>query len=139
MHHLMAATLDRVHDEIRQIQSQARSEGFRRRRPWPMIVLRTPKGWTGPAVVDGKQVEGTFRSHQVPLAQLAQNPEHLRALEQWMRSYRPGELFDEHGSLRADIASLAPKGDRRMGANPHANGGLLLKDLRIVQAGQVNA
>ena len=131
MHHLMAATLDRVHDEIRQIQSQARSEGFRRRRPWPMIVLRTPKGWTGPAVVDGKQVEGTFRSHQVPLAQLAQNPEHLRALEQWMRSYRPGELFDEHGSLRADIASLAPKGDRRMGANPHANGGLLLKDLEL--------
>ena len=96
-----------------------------------MIVLRTPKGWTGPKVVDGKPVEGTFRSHQVPMSQPAKNPEHLRMLEEWLRSYKPKELFDETGKLRAELAELAPKGDRRMGANPHANGGLLLKSLKL--------
>ena len=98
---------------------------------WPMIVLRTPKGWTGPAVVDGLPVEGTFRAHQVPLANLAENPEHLRQLESWMRSYRPAELFDEAGALRAEITALAPEGDRRMGASPYANGGRLLRDLDL--------
>ncbi|NLD53045.1 MAG: phosphoketolase family protein [Burkholderiaceae bacterium] len=129
MHRLMAATLDQVLAEIRDIQAQARSQGYRERRPWPMIVLRTPKGWTGPKVVDGKAIEGTYRSHQVPLAQLASEPAHLAALEQWMRSYRPEELFDAQGRPLPEIAALAPEGDRRMGANPHANGGLLLKDL----------
>ncbi len=129
LHRLMAATLDQVLAEIRDIQSQARSQGFRERRPWPMIVLRTPKGWTGPKVVDGKAIEGTYRSHQVPLAQLATEPSHLAALEQWLRSYRPEELFDTQGRLLPEVAALAPEGDRRMGANPHANGGLLLEDL----------
>ena len=96
-----------------------------------MIVLRTPKGWTGPKVVDGKPIEGTWRSHQVPLAGRAPNPEHLAQLEQWMRSYRPEELFDATGALVPELAELAPKGDRRMSANPHANGGLLLRDLRL--------
>jgi xylulose-5-phosphate/fructose-6-phosphate phosphoketolase len=129
MHQLMAATLDRMVARIREIQQEARVNGFRERHPWPMIVLRSPKGWTGPKVVDGQQMEGTFRAHQVPLAELATKPEHLRMLETWMKSYRPEELFDESGKLRPEIASLAPEGDRRMGANPHANGGLLLKDL----------
>jgi xylulose-5-phosphate/fructose-6-phosphate phosphoketolase len=131
MHQLMASTLDTVFDEIRDIQSQARSEGFKSRPQWPMIVLRSPKGWTGPKVVDGKPVEGSFRSHQVPLSGLAENPEHLRMLEEWLRSYQPEELFDENGTLRPELASLPPKGERRMGANPHANGGLLLKDLEL--------
>ncbi len=96
-----------------------------------MIVLRTPKGWTGPKVVDGEPVEGTWRAHQVPLAGLATNPEHLALLESWMKSYRPEELFDEHGAVRAEITALSPDGDRRMGANPHANGGLLLRDLDL--------
>ena len=129
MHQLMAATLDTVLAEIRAIQRDARINGFSKRPQWPMIVLRSPKGWTGPKFVDGLPSEGSFRSHQVPLAQLATNPEHLAMLEQWMRSYRPEELFDERGQLIAELAALAPAGTRRMGANPHANGGLLLRDL----------
>jgi xylulose-5-phosphate/fructose-6-phosphate phosphoketolase len=131
MHQLMAATLDTVIGEIRRIQAAARSAGVRDRPRWPMIVLRTPKGWTGPKVVDGEQVEGTFRAHQVPLAEVRTNPAHLRLLEQWMRSYRPEELFDAAGALRPELAALAPEGERRMGANPQANGGLLLKDLAL--------
>ena len=131
MHQLMAAALDQAFEKIRAYQAEARGSGFRQRPRWPMIVLRSPKGWTGPKVVDGKPIEGTFRSHQVPVAQLATNPDHLAALEQWMRSYRPEELFDDQGRLDAAIAALAPKGDRRMGANPHANGGLLLRDLAL--------
>ena len=129
MHQLMGATMDQVLAEIHEIQRTARTRGFAGRPQWPMIVLNTPKGWTGPAVVDGKKVEGTFRSHQVPLAGLATNPRHLRLLEQWMRGYRPEELFDADGRLIPELADLAPKGARRMGANPHANGGLLLEDL----------
>src|SRR5581483_5088208 len=131
MHQKMAATLDTVVEEIRAIQQNARSNGVTTRPVWPLIILKTPKGWTGPKEVDGKPVEGTFRAHQVPLSEIAEKPEHLKELEQWMKSYRPEELFDEHGRLRAQIAELAPKGDRRMGANPHANGGTLLRDLRI--------
>ena len=131
MHQLMAATLDRALAEIRGIQSEARSMGFKRRPRWPAIVLRTPKGWTGPKVVDGKQVEGTFRAHQVPLAEVRTNPAHLKLLEEWLRSYRAEELFDESGRLKAELADLAPKGTRRMGANPQANGGALLRDLRM--------
>ena len=129
MHRLMAGTLDRVAAEIAAIQREAPQRGFWTRPLWPMIVLCTPKGWTGPKQVDGLPVEGTWRAHQVPLAELASKPEHLRMLETWMKSYRPEELFDESGRLKAELAALAPKGDRRMGANPHANGGLLLKDL----------
>src|SRR5271166_831744 len=135
MHQLMAGTLDRATSEIAEIQRRAREQAgpdFPRERPrWPMIVLRTPKGWTGPKFVDGRPTEGSFRSHQIPLAELASNPEHLVQLEQWMRSYRPEELFDEGGALRAELAELAPQGERRMGANPHANGGLLLRDLEL--------
>ncbi len=131
MHQLMAATLETVIGEIHRIQAAARSEGVGSRPRWPMIVLRTPKGWTGPKIVDGEQVEGTFRAHQVPLAQVRTNPAHLRQLEEWMRSYRPEELFDALGALRPELAQLAPEGERRMGANPHANGGLLLKDLAL--------
>src|SRR5438270_345892 len=127
----MAATLDRVVERIREIQRDDREHGFHGRRRWPMIVLRSPKGWTGPKVVDGIQIEGTFRAHQVPLSELADKPEHIRILERWMKSYRPEELFDENGKLRPEIAALAPEGDRRMGANPHANGGLLLKPLAL--------
>ncbi len=129
MHQLMAATLDTVIGDIRRIQSAARAEGLDDRPRWPMIVLRTPKGWTGPKSVDGQQVEGTFRAHQVPLEAVRTNPEHLQLLEQWMKGYRPEELFDAGGTLRRDLAELAPEGARRMGANPNANGGLLLKDL----------
>src|SRR5690242_16900870 len=114
MHQLMAATLDTVLDDIERIQTNARQNGVTERPQWPMIVLRTPKGWTGPKFVDGKPVEGTWRSHQVPLSQPADNPEHLRLLEAWMRSYKPEELFDEKGSLRPELAELAPKGERRM-------------------------
>jgi xylulose-5-phosphate/fructose-6-phosphate phosphoketolase len=131
VHQLLAATLDEVVAEIRAIQRRAREERVATRPRWPMIVLRTPKGWTGPAMVDGLQVEGTFRAHQVPLAGLAERPDHLRELEDWMRSYRPDELFDETGALRAELAELAPEGDRRMGANPHANGGLLTRPLEL--------
>jgi len=131
LHQFMAATLDEVIGKIRDIQSEARSEGFKRRPRWPAIVLQTPKGWTGPKVVDGKPVEGTFRAHQVPLAAVRTNPAHLKLLEEWMRSYRPEELFDKGGRLRPELAELAPKGPRRMGANPNANGGTLLRDLRM--------
>ncbi|HYN50079.1 MAG TPA: phosphoketolase family protein [Thermoleophilaceae bacterium] len=131
MHQLMAATLDRVADEIAQIQRAAREDGETGRPRWPCIVLRSPKGWTGPKIVDGLPAEGSFRSHQVPLAKLAVNPEHVAQLEAWMRSYRPEELFDEHGALRNELAALAPQGAYRMGANPHANGGLLTRDLEL--------
>ena len=131
VHQLMAATLDRIVGEIRQIQSEARSRGFKKRPIWPMIILRTPKGWTGPAEVDGLKIEGSWRSHQVPVTKLAENPGHLQILEKWMQSYRPHELFDATGRLKAELAALAPAGDRRMGANPHANGGMLLRELTL--------
>jgi xylulose-5-phosphate/fructose-6-phosphate phosphoketolase len=131
MHRLMAETLDKVLAEIRQIQSDARSHGFSSRPQWPMIVLQTPKGWTGPKVVDGLPIEGTFRAHQVPVTDLESKPEHLKILEQWMKSYKPEELFDQNGRIIPELATLAPKGKRRMGMNPHANGGLLLQDLKL--------
>ncbi|MGC9973731.1 MAG: phosphoketolase family protein, partial [Bryobacteraceae bacterium] len=131
MHQLMAGTLEAALADIRAIQKEARENGFSHRAPWPMIILRTPKGWTGPKVVDGLPVEGTFRAHQVPVTDFAAKPEHLKILEDWMKSYRPDELFDENGALIGELAELAPKGDRRMGANPRANGGRLLLDLRM--------
>jgi xylulose-5-phosphate/fructose-6-phosphate phosphoketolase len=131
VHQLMAATLDFIVKEIRGIQAEARTNGFTQRPRWPMIVFRTPKGWTGPKVVDGLPVEGTWRAHQVPLSELATKPEHLKILEKWMKSYKPEELFNEKGRLKPELAELAPKGERRMGANPHANGGVLLHDLRM--------
>ncbi len=131
MHQLMAATLDSVITQISEIQSEARSGGFKRRPVWPAIVLKSPKGWTGPKVVDGKPVEGTWRSHQVPLAEVRTNPAQLKLLDEWMRSYRPEELFDASGRLRPELAALAPKGPRRMGAYPDTNGGQLLRDLRM--------
>jgi xylulose-5-phosphate/fructose-6-phosphate phosphoketolase len=129
MHQLMAGTLDMAIEGIRQIQSNARDKNDAARPRWPMIVLKSPKGWTGPKQVDGLKNEGTFRSHQVPLAVDAEHPEHLEQLERWMKRYRPEELFDESGRLIQELSELAPKGDRRMGANPHANGGVLLCDL----------
>jgi xylulose-5-phosphate/fructose-6-phosphate phosphoketolase len=131
MHPLMAETLDRALDDIKTIQTEARTKGVTTRPRWPMIVLETPKGWTGPKIVDGLQIEGTYRAHQVPLSDPHRNREHLAILEQWLRSYRPEELFDDAGRLRPELDSLAPRGQRRMGANPHANGGLLLRDLRL--------
>ncbi|HET8764237.1 MAG TPA: phosphoketolase family protein [Rhodanobacter sp.] len=131
MHRTMAATLDAVCADIRQIRHQARAGRAGSRPAWPMIVLESPKGWTGPGSVDGKPVEGTFRAHQVPLPVSAAAPQHLAVLEAWMRSYRPQELFDAHGRLRIELRALAPDGERRMSANPHANGGLLLRDLRM--------
>ncbi|VTS04482.1 phosphoketolase family protein [Tuwongella immobilis] len=130
LHQIMAATLDTVFDRIRSIQRDARENGYRERPRWPMIVLRTPKGWTGPEQVDGKQTEGSFRSHQVPMGAMS-HPGHVEILEQWLKSYRPEELFDESGRLRPELAELAPKGERRMSANPHANGGLLLQPLAM--------
>jgi xylulose-5-phosphate/fructose-6-phosphate phosphoketolase len=133
MHQSLAATLDSILAQIRQIQSAARSRGETENleRPrWPMIVFRTPKGWTGPKFIDGKPVEGTWRAHQVPIADF-KNPEHLKQLEDWMKSYRPQELFDEHGKFREELAALAPTGHRRMGSNPHANGGELLQPLSM--------
>jgi xylulose-5-phosphate/fructose-6-phosphate phosphoketolase len=130
VHQQMAATLDKAVADIRQIQDDARQNGFRERPRWPMIILRTPKGWTGPHDVDGQPVEGTFRSHQVPMGDM-DKPEHIKILEAWMKSYRPQELFDETGRLKAELAELPPRGQRRMSANPHANGGLLLRDLRM--------
>ncbi len=129
MHQIMAATLDAIVAEIQAIQNEARTKGYTGRPTWPMIILRTPKGWTGPKMVDGKEVEGTWRSHQVPLVELGSRPNHLKILEDWMKSYRPEELFDADGKLIPELAELAPNGRRRVGANPHANGGLLLKDL----------
>jgi len=131
MHQQMASVLDECIEEIGAIQRAARDGSETQRPRWPMIVLRTPKGWTGPKTVDGKPVEGTHRAHQVPLAKLAENPEHLRALEQWMRSYRPDELFDEEGRLVDELRALSPLGERRMSANPVSNGGLLLRDLLL--------
>ncbi|KKU81302.1 MAG: putative phosphoketolase [Parcubacteria group bacterium GW2011_GWA1_47_8] len=129
VHQAMATVLDKVILEIKRIQEAARKSGNPSRPRWPMIILQTPKGWTGPREVDGLQNEGSFRSHQVPLSIDYEHPEHLAELEQWMKSYRPEELFDENGRLKEEFAELAPKGERRMGSNPHANGGLLLKDL----------
>ena len=131
MHELMATVLDETIEAIRGIQSDARATGDVTRRRWPMIVLRSPKGWTGPKVVDGLQIEGTFRAHQVPLLVDGNHPGHLEQLDSWMRSYMPEELFDETGRLLADLAALAPQGDRRMGSNAHTNGGLLLRDLHM--------
>ncbi|WP_034261946.1 phosphoketolase family protein [Actinospica robiniae] len=131
MHQLMAAAVDRAVEEIRRIRHAAREGGETARPRWPMIVLRSPKGWTGPKLVDGLPVEGTFRSHQVPLLVDAEHPENLAHLENWMRGYRPAELFDQDGRLMPELAELAPEGERRMGANPRANGGLLLRDLRM--------
>ena len=129
MHRKMAETMDTVIEEIKAIQKNARENNDPERPVWPMIVLRTPKGWTGPKVVDGQQIEGTFRAHQVPMSM--EKPVHLEQLKEWLESYRPEELFDENGRLKPEIAELTPKGNARMGANPHANGGLLLKDLRL--------
>jgi xylulose-5-phosphate/fructose-6-phosphate phosphoketolase len=131
VHARMAATLDEVLDRIAEIQRAARSGESSERPQWPMLVLRTPKGWTGPREVDGIKVEGTFRSHQVPLSELATRPEHLRQLEEWLRSYRPEELFDDAGRLRPELSALSPAGPRRMSGNPHANGGELLRDLLL--------
>lgn len=131
MHQKMAETLDIIVSEIKDIQKKARTEGFKQRPLWPVIVLRSPKGWTGPKEVDGLPTEGSFRSHQVPLSELASKPDHLKLLEKWLKSYKPEELFDENGRLIEELRELAPKGDRRMGANPHANGGLLLRELRM--------
>jgi xylulose-5-phosphate/fructose-6-phosphate phosphoketolase len=133
MHQLMATTLDRVISEIEQIQTDARNGGIGRvNRPrWPMIVLRTPKGWTCPKEIDGKRTEGYWRAHQVPMGEMHENPAHVKILEQWMKGYKPAGLFDENGKLIAELAELPPKGERRMSANPHTNGGLLLKDLRL--------
>jgi xylulose-5-phosphate/fructose-6-phosphate phosphoketolase len=131
MHQAMAATLDTALAQIKQIQQAARASGTATRPRWPMIVFNSPKGWTGPKVVDGQQIEGTFRSHQVPLSVSAQTPQHLPLLEQWLKSYHPEELFDARGRVKDEISELAPSGTRRMGANPHANGGILLRDLRM--------
>src|SRR5262245_32754330 len=131
VHQRFASALDEALDAIEKIQCAAREEGDDAHRRWPMIVLRTPKGWTGPHEVDGLPVEGTWRSHQVPLAEVRANPEHLRQLEAWLQSYRPEELFDAEGALVPELAALPPEGERRMSANPHANGGLLLRDLRL--------
>jgi xylulose-5-phosphate/fructose-6-phosphate phosphoketolase len=131
MHELMASTIDKVINQIRQIKANASTKSDTSRPRWPMIVLRSPKGWTGPKIVDGLQIEGTFRSHQVPMLVDAKHPEHVQQLEDWMKSYKPEELFDETGRLIPELAELAPKGERRMGANPHTNGGGLLRDLRM--------
>ena len=131
MHRKMAATLDRCFDEIRDIQQRARMDGDVRRPQWPMIVLRSPKGWTGPKEVDGRKTEDYWRSHQVPFSSVRENQEHIKLLESWMKSYKPEELFTEEGALKAELQELAPEGIRRMGDNPHANGGLLLQKLRM--------
>jgi xylulose-5-phosphate/fructose-6-phosphate phosphoketolase len=131
MHRTMAATLDATLDTIAGIQRDARSGAVTARPRWPMVVLRTPKGWTGPAEVDGLPVEGTWRAHQVPLSEVRTNSQHLAMLEDWMHSYRPEELFDEHGAPRPETIALAPSGSKRMGDTPHANGGLLLRDLEL--------
>lgn len=131
MHQWMAGTLDTIASEIRGIQHDARHNGSNKRPLWPMIVLRSPKGWTGPKEVDGKKTEDFWRSHQVPLSNMKENQEHVKGLETWMKSYKPEELFDENGTLIRELAEIAPKGDRRMGSNPHTNGGTLLKALRM--------
>ncbi len=131
VHQAMAATLDRAMDDIHAIQKTARRGDITERPRWPMIILRTPKGWTCPKEIDGLKLEDYWRAHQVPFAQLAEKPQHIRVLEQWMKSYRPDTLFDNDGQLNADIAELAPQGERRMGSNPHTNGGLLLRELKL--------
>jgi xylulose-5-phosphate/fructose-6-phosphate phosphoketolase len=131
MHQLMAETLDKVFAEIKKIQKDARRTGKAERPRWPMIILRSPKGWTGPKKVDGLKVEGFWRAHQVPVADMATKPSHIKILEKWMKSYKAGELFDKNGTLIPELTELAPKGNRRMGANPHANGGLLLRPLTM--------
>lgn len=131
MHQLMAGTLDEVLDEIRAIQNKARQGNINTRPIWPVIILKTPKGWTGPKEVDGLKTEGFWRSHQVPIADIAAKPEHVKLLENWMKSYRPKELFDGNGTLKSEIAAIAPRGNRRMSANPHANGGLLMRPLEL--------
>ncbi|GJD17399.1 hypothetical protein RIVM261_023550 [Rivularia sp. IAM M-261] len=131
IHQLMAATLDTAIREIKEIQEDARQNGLKERPRWPMIILRTPKGWTGPKEVDGKKTEDYWRSHQVPFSEMATKPEHVTLLENWMKSYKPEELFDENGKLIPELAELAPLGQRRMGDNPHANGGILLRDLKM--------
>ncbi len=131
MHQKAAVIFDTIFDRIAEIQRVAREEGKSERPAWPMLILRTPKGWTGPKEVDGKPVEGTWRAHQVPFSEVREKPEHLKLLEEWMRSYKPEELFDEKGHFREDLVAIAPKGRRRMGMNPHANGGLLLKPLTV--------
>jgi xylulose-5-phosphate/fructose-6-phosphate phosphoketolase len=131
MHQAFAETLETCYTKIRQYQQEARHHGYKKSPPWPAIILRSPKGWTGPKEVDGLPIEGTFRSHQVPVAEVRTNPNHLKILEDWMRSYKPEDLFDKQGRLMPELAALAPHGDRRMGANPHANGGKLLVDLDI--------
>ncbi|MEJ2613407.1 MAG: phosphoketolase family protein [Ignavibacteriaceae bacterium] len=131
MHQQMAATLNNVYSNIKKIKKSVQKNGLAQRPIWPMIILRSPKGWTGPKIVDGLQIEGTFRAHQVPLAELASKPEHLKMLEDWLKSYKPEELFDENGKFIQELAELAPEGEKRMGANPNANGGLLLKDLKL--------
>src|ERR1700683_4569284 len=131
MHELMATAMEKAIDSIKQIQQNARTNNDTSRPRWPMIVLRSPKGWTGPKLIDGLQIEGTFRAHQVPILVDAEHPDHVKDLESWMRSYKPEELFDKNGRLLPELAELAPKGNRRMGANPHANGGLLLQDLHM--------
>ncbi len=129
MHQLIAATRHAVFDEIRGIPDTARAQGQTTHPPWPMILMRTPKGWTGPKMVDGNPVEGTWRSHQVPLSDLASKPDRVALLEEWMKSYHPEELFDPDGTLKPELAELAPVGAHRMGASPHANGGILRKEL----------
>ncbi|MGP8251166.1 MAG: phosphoketolase [Terracidiphilus sp.] len=131
LHQQAAALFDKIFDRIAEIQKAAREDGVTERPAWPMVIMRTPKGWTGPKIVDGKPVENTWRAHQVPLSELREKPEHLHQLEEWMRSYKPEELFDEKGALRADLQEIAPKGRLRMGMNAHANGGLLLKPLKV--------
>lgn len=131
MHQLMAATMDTVLHEIREIQEDARKNGFKQRPQWPMIILRSPKGWTGPKEVDGQKTEDYWRSHQVPLSNMAAEPAHVQLLEDWMKSYEPEKLFDENGKLIAELAELAPTGKQRMGDNPHANGGIVLRDLKM--------
>jgi len=131
MHQQMAATLDAIIAEIKAIQHDARNNGISQRPKWPMIILRTPKGWTGPKEVDGLKTEGSWRSHQVPFAEMSTKPAHVKLLEQWMKGYKPEELFDDNGTLISELAELAPKGVQRMGANPHANGGILLKNLKM--------
>jgi len=131
MHQKMAATFDLITNEIKTIQHDARVNGNLRRPLWPMIILRSPKGWTGPKEVDGKKAEGYWRSHQVPFSDMVDNPKHLKLLEEWLKSYRPEELFDDMNCLKAELRELAPQGQRRMGANPHANGGQLLRDLKL--------
>jgi xylulose-5-phosphate/fructose-6-phosphate phosphoketolase len=131
VHQRLAATLDTIVEEIKDIQQRARTRGFRKRPQWPMIILRTPKGWTCPKVVDGLPIEGTFRAHQVPVTDFVAKPKHVKILEQWMKSYKAEDLFDKNGRIIPELAELAPQGERRMGANPHANGGLLLKELKL--------